>query len=209
MIKTCRCCNCNLPIIDFYKNSSSKDGYHSNCKVCLKNKKQQFYISNKNNILQQKKQYYSNNPVLKKNYEKRYYQCNKEYRRQYLNKWHKLNPNYHKKTIQRQLAANLRSRIYNALHKQHKHGSVIDNLGCTINSFKIYLQLKFYRRFKNNDIMSWNNYGSEWHIDHIKPLSAFDLTNPDKFKKACHYSNLQPLWKEENLRKSSKWGHND
>ena len=51
--------------------------------------------------------------------------------------------------------------------------------------------------------MSWDNYG-EWHIDHIMPLSTFDLTNPDQLKEACKYTNLQPLWAEDNLHKSSK-----
>jgi len=51
--------------------------------------------------------------------------------------------------------------------------------------------------------MSWDNYGF-WHVDHIKPLAFFDLTNPEELKKVCHYTNLQPLWAEENLKKGTK-----
>lgn len=53
--------------------------------------------------------------------------------------------------------------------------------------------------------MSWENHGSIWHIDHIRPLASFDLTNKEDVKIACNYKNLQPLFKEENIRKSDKW----
>lgn len=56
------------------------------------------------------------------------------------------------------------------------------------------------RRGCDGSIMSWDNYG-KWHIDHIKPLADFDLSDPKQFKEACHYSNLQPLWAEENHKK--------
>lgn len=53
--------------------------------------------------------------------------------------------------------------------------------------------------------MSWDNWSLKgWHIDHIYPLSKFDLTDPKEFKKACHCTNLQPLWATENIIKSAK-----
>ena len=54
--------------------------------------------------------------------------------------------------------------------------------------------------------MSWDNWALDgWHIDHIKPLSSFNLENREELKKACHYTNLQPMWAEDNLRKGSKY----
>ena len=72
-------------------------------------------------------------------------------------------------------------------------------VGCTIEELKIYLE----KQFKEG--MTWENRGIVWHIDHIKPISKFDLTNEEEQKKCFHYTNLQPLFAIDNLRKSNKY----
>ncbi|WP_440928746.1 hypothetical protein [Candidatus Pelagibacter sp.] len=52
--------------------------------------------------------------------------------------------------------------------------------------------------------MTLSNYG-KWHIDHIKPITKYDLTKPGEVEKCFHYTNLQPLWAAENIKKSNKY----
>ena len=76
---------------------------------------------------------------------------------------------------------------------------VIDHsLGCSMSELISHLESKFLLG------MSWDNR-NEWHLDHIKPLCAFDLTDPEQQAVAFHYSNLQPLWAVDNMRKGGRW----
>lgn len=102
-----------------------------------------------------------------------------------------------KTDINYKLATNLRSRINTAIKGEYKSGSAVRDLGCSIEEFKIYIESKF------KPGMTWDNWSrTGWHLDHIKPLIQFDLSNPEEFKKASHYTNIQPLWAEENHRKN-------
>ena len=79
--------------------------------------------------------------------------------------------------------------------KLTKRNTTIHLIGCTPDELKNYIENKFV----NN--MSWENQGM-WHIDHIIPLSS--AKTEDDLIKLCHYTNLQPLWAKDNLRKSNK-----
>ena len=68
-------------------------------------------------------------------------------------------------------------------------------VGCSPEELKAHLESLF------TEGMSWENYG-EWHADHIRPISSFSLT---EWKQVNHYTNLQPLWAEDNLKKGDKW----
>lgn len=93
----------------------------------------------------------------------------------------------------------LRTRLWKALRGNKKAGSVIRDLGCTLDELKIHLENQF------TEGMTWDNHSlNGWHIDHIYPLSKVDLTNREQFLKACHYTNLQPLWATDNHKKSNK-----
>lgn len=95
------------------------------------------------------------------------------------------------------LIQNLRHRIYNALKRNTKSGHTLELIGCSIENLKLHIESKF----KTN--MSWSNYG-DWHVDHIRPCSSFDLSKPEEQMKCFYYTNLQPLWKSENRSKGAK-----
>lgn len=93
---------------------------------------------------------------------------------------------------------NLRCRFYTLLKNSVKSDCTINLLGCSIDFLKIHLENQFV------DGMSWNNYG-EWHIDHIRPCSSYDLVDSKQQRECFHYTNLQPLWAIDNIKKGSKY----
>lgn len=104
-----------------------------------------------------------------------------------------------KNNVQARIAHNLRTRLWSALDKQkvQKRGSTQELIGCSIPELVQHLEAKFIEG------MSWNKR-NQIHIDHIIPVSAFNLVGLAQQKKAFHYSNLQPLWASENMRKGNK-----
>lgn len=104
-----------------------------------------------------------------------------------------------KTDINFRLKVRIRYRLWKALKGLNRNKSTIDLLGCSIEELKIYLQNKFQNG------MSWNNYGRKgWTIDHILPLTHFNLSNPSELQQVCHYTNLQPLWELENISKGNR-----
>ena len=158
-----------------------------------------------------KSSWYANNECAACRAKIRYSQSN---RNEYKNKWRQDNKDHckiwrdnylsiKKKDPIFRLKKNMRNRLNQAIKNNQKKGSVIDDLGCSIEYFKEIITKRFYPCPNSNKIMTWDNYG-EWHIDHIKALANFDLTNKKEFKKAVHYTNLQPLWAKDNFYKGIK-----
>ncbi len=116
----------------------------------------------------------------KKNYDKNYSKNIRKFNKQHI------------------LRMKITKRIKSALKSQNakKISKTTESLGCSLPYLRNYLELKFHEG------MTWENHGFKgWHIDHIIPCSAFDLTDLDQQKICFHYSNLQPLWWYDNLKK--------
>jgi hypothetical protein len=160
--------------------------------------------------------------------DKRHYLKNREKRLQYFSDWQKDNRDhlneYHQKWREKnidkhreykrkyekyrkdtdpiyKLINNFRTAIYQVLKENNvqKNGHYFDILKYSPENLIEHLESKF------KDNMTWDNYG-EWHVDHIKPISLFRITEigDNEFMSCWSLENLQPLWGEENIRKSNK-----
>lgn len=128
---------------------------------------------------------------------KEWFSFNKEDRREYKRNYYK-----HRKKSDPlfKIKTNLRSRLYDAIKGKNKSTETL--LGCSYSDFITYLQSKFYNHPLSNEEMTLQNYG-QWHIDHINPLYKYDLSDPNQMQDACHYTNLQPLWYIDHVKKTS------
>ena len=184
--KLCSRCKLNKGITEFSKDKARFDGYYVYCKEC----RRQDYQSKSNLKKEKSKKYYHDNK--EKNYEK-------ILERNRL--WRKNNPTYttDRKKIDPsfKLIKNVRRRLNRFISFNYftKRSTTIHLIGCSPQELKSFLEKKF------TDNMSWENYG-EWHIDHIIPLSS--AKSEEELYKLCHYTNLQPLWAEDNMKKGSK-----
>lgn len=166
-----------------------------------------YYLKNKERLLAKNKLRRKNNPEVYKKYEKERYakdpefykKKNREYSKNNREKINKYIKNKYSINLQYKLECILRARLLIALKGRQKRDRTLDLIGCTIPELKIYLE----KQFKKG--MTWENWKYKgWHIDHIKPISKFDLSNKQEIYKACHYTNLQPMWSLDNHKKGNK-----
>lgn len=164
----------------FHKKSASSDGLHSYCKDCIR----EYNKENAEWAAIRKRRYYLNNRKKINDY------CVKYAReRQSYDPLYKFN-----KSIRKLIARAIKNT------GSKKKSKTSDILGLTPKKFRLYLEGKF------KGGMSWQNYG-EWHIDHIIPMSSAK----DEFEAEIlnHHLNLQPMWAEDNLKKSDSYNEED
>ena len=135
----------------------------------------------------------------------RFAQSSKKYRETHKEQINAYFRNRKKNDLDFKIKCLLRDRLNQAMKNNQKSGSAIADLGMSIENFKIYLEERFCANPDTSEMMGWENYGMfGWHIDHIIPLSAFDLTDREQLLKAVHYSNLRPMWAKQNLTEGDR-----
>lgn len=201
-MKNCNKCKIKKEFIEFFKDKGFRDGYSSICKSC----KKEYRLKNadkikkwhQNNYINNKERIDEQNSKWAKNHRKQVNLCRKKWRsenkdkvnkrkREQYNKWKK-DPFYN-------LKIRLRNRLNAALDSKawRKNTKFNEIIGCDKKTLLQYIESQFKIG------MNWNNRNL-WHLDHIIPVSS--AKNIEELEKLFHYTNLQPLWAEDNIRKS-------
>jgi len=159
------------------------------------------------------KKWRDNNKEYMNQKTKNWYEHNKEHRKEYLKEYREKNidrirevKRTYEKTRKHndplyRLINNFRTAIYQVLKENNvqKNGHYFEILKYSPEDLIVHLE----RQFK--DGMNWDNYG-EWHVDHVLPISRHNIQEigDEEFMKCWSLNNLQPMWGEENIRKSNK-----
>ncbi len=193
--KRCSCC-CELKSISEFRLDRGKP--RSKCAPCDRQMSNDSYHRNKEKHKEKRRLYHLQRyPSAKEEQQRKVREKTKtpEYREKNnkrLKEKRDSNPVYRMKL-------NMRRRCLCALKGQYKFKTTYKLIGCSVEELRIHLESKFL------DGMNWDNYGMYgWHVDHIIPVSSFDLSTEEGQKQAFHYTNLQPLWAKDNLSKSAK-----
>jgi hypothetical protein len=173
----------------------SKDGLNAWCRACHKIWGHQRYENNKEHCRKQCKKWRDSHKEEHSILNKKWMEKNREHRTRYKREYRKYKA---KNDPYYQLRRAICRRFRDIMRRKHNSENALILVGCSLEDLRKYLEAMF------QDGMTWTNYG-EWHIDHIRPISSFNLTNEEEVKQCFHYTNLQPLWAKDNLKKSNKY----
>lgn len=176
-MKRCNSCHIEKEMTEFNKDKNNKDQHRNECRICHSVQNKKWRSKNREKCIFQSRQWKIDNKekVLEttKKWQKKQFELNSDYA----------------------LAHSLRTRLNTALNRSYRAGSAVRDLGCSVSEFRKHIESQF------KPGMTWSNrgrWGNVWHIDHIKPLAMFDLTDRRQFVEACNYKNMQPMWCVEN-----------
>lgn len=211
MKKVCNICREEKELCDFgMYNRRNKIRVENRCKQCENERRNKYNIEHKENVKLRDKEYRIKNKEKLGSLTKKYYEINRDIillkvsnkrrtdeerkkRNEYKRNRRLKDPIY-------KLTDNVRARLTDYLKTTGitKSKRTFDIVGCSPPELKEHISNQFI------DGMSWDNYGYYgWHIDHITPLSS--AKTEEEIYKLAHYTNLQPLWAEDNLSKGDRY----
>ena len=175
-----KCCRCKHILLksNFSRNTKSKVGLQTQCIFCKSDYNKNYYIENHDSALE----------------------CRKKYRFQNRGKINEHIKNTMKSDLNFKLACNLRSKTNKAFKSQNvrKTNKTFNLLGCSHSFFKNWINHQIY------GIMTIENYGSVWQIDHCLPIASFNLLDEKDMKKCFNWVNLRPMYVKVNIVKGDK-----
>jgi hypothetical protein len=177
--KQCNVCEAIRSEYYFYKKKTGKDNLSSSCIIC--------HAEERRNKKDPKFKPEIRPGLSDREVKDRY---NEDRKKRYSN-----NPSF-------KMSICLRNRVRIALKGKDKSNSTLELLDIEIDDFKKYIESLWLPG------MNWDNHGvwkrntpPKWSLDHIKPCAAFDLSIPEQQKICFHYTNIQPLWGIDNIKK--------
>jgi len=173
--------------------------YRENNKEELSEYGKQYRENNKDKI----KQRYQDNKVGILEYQKQYYQNNKEEKLEYQRQYKK---NKRATDLEFKLKDNIRTRINCAIHSQLNNGPRSGQKSARTHKLLGISMDKYIRwiEFQLKDGWAWDNWGSDFHIDHVYPIAKHDLSKKEEQFKAFNWKNTRPMCKKENMAKGDK-----
>lgn len=206
--QSCSSCSKVYKLSEYPKKSSCKTGRSKKCRDCIRKvsnasrdkekarlRMKEYRANNKERVAASAKKSREKNKEKAK--QKRSTPEHKEKEKIWRQKRKEKNPRIYADYVKKRkdedplyrAIQNLRIRLSSAIRgKSKKSARTLELLGCTVEFLKAYLQERFL------PTMTWENYGTLWHIDHIIPCASFDLTDFEQQKACFHYTNLQPLF---------------
>lgn len=184
--RACQRCFCVRACSEYGKRTKNKDGLSPICLPCMRIGDTQRDKSKKAATF------------------KRYYYNNLEKENERARAWHRNNPekskeskSAYKKTPESKLRHRVAQHIRDRILKDRTIGTM-KYLGCNIQFFKSWIESQF------DEMMSWQNMGQYWHLDHVTPCASFNLQDPEQIKHCFSWENMQPLEASKNMEKSDK-----
>jgi hypothetical protein len=208
-MKICIKCKEEKELILFQNRKKNTDGKNNTCKFCeaktskeyrlnnllyLREARVRYKEKNKDKITQGNKKYKAKNKDKISKTNKIYYEANKLkcliISNNYKKRRRKIDPLFKlTETISKSISSSIRRRGYTKKSRSFKI------LGCSYEEFKLHLETQF------TSDMNWENQG-KWHLDHIYPVSL--AKDEEELIKLNHYTNFQPLWAADNLKKGNR-----
>jgi hypothetical protein len=203
--KVCTKCRMEKNLNEFHKDKSNKSGYYTICKTCKKTKmkelRQKYSIletreikdkkvccrcKKEKNILE-----FVKNRCCKDGFDKECKECKYKYNHSYSEARKQYDPEF-------KILKNMRSRLSESLRGKSKSQTTCQLIGVDFEIFTKWIE------FQLEEGMTMENYGSVWHLDHVLPLSSFNLLDEEELLKAMNWKNIRPLLALKNIQKSNK-----
>lgn len=195
MDKLCKQCHTirTLDLFIPYK----KGGYRPTCRICCNTKRREYLAKpDVKKIKLEKDAIYRNKPenrARQREIQMEWYKANREEK---LRKCYEAEKKRLADDPIARLRKSLRVRLKDAMKGNLKADRTMNLLGCNKDWLRKWIEYQF------DDKMNWDNYGTVWHLDHVRPCASFDLKDPEQQRICFGWKNIRPLDKSKNMIKS-------